>query len=107
MDEPRTGQQRYVSSGYVNVPGLHAAFVKLGGTDLHPDTMHVAVRMYFLSALYPQLPADVLRALAEGPVVMKKQRVVVKCDHDAGTVHITWGHEPKPPQLLVLEGGEE
>tara|TARA_R110002012_G_scaffold299882_1_gene499227 strand:- start:1477 stop:1800 length:324 start_codon:yes stop_codon:yes gene_type:complete len=107
MDEQRTGQQRYVSDGYIWVPGLHARFAKMSGTDLHPDTMHVAVRMYFLSALYPQLPADVLRAIAEGPAVMKKQRVKVKCDHEAGTVHITWGHEPKPPKLLVLEGGEE
>lgn len=78
----------FVSNDFVHVPGMHRWSMALRSNDINRETRDVAARMFALAALYPDLTARDIKAIAEG--VLEPSNI----DEDKGIVS------------FIVDGGE-
>ena len=77
----------FISNAFVHVPGMHRYSMRMKSSDINKETRDVAARMYMLAALYPDLTARDIKAIAEGelyPSNIDEEKGIVSFIVDGG-----------------------
>ena len=92
----------FVSNDFVHVPGMHRWSMAIHSSDINKEARDVAARMYMLAALYPDLTARDIKAIAEGALYPSN------IDEEKGIVSFIVDQKPSFAKWCgdITEGGE-